>query len=74
MMSTPVGSGRKVAQLRNDVDDIYDILGVIRATVDEHSATLLQHSEILDQHTAILTEHSAKFDRVLEILEVLQAR
>lgn len=47
--------GRKVSQLRNDVDDIYDMLGGINAT--------------LNQHTARFDSMDAKLGRVLEILE-----
>jgi ABC-type transporter Mla subunit MlaD len=67
-MSTP-GDGRKVAQLRNDVDDIYDMLGGINATLDQHTATLDQHTATLDQHTATLAEHGTKLDHIIEVLE-----
>jgi hypothetical protein len=66
-MSSP-GDGRKVAQLRNDVDDIYDMLGGINATLDQHTAILDQHTAILDQHTARFEVIDTKLDRVLEIL------
>ncbi|MCW2749838.1 MAG: hypothetical protein JWR83_948 [Aeromicrobium sp.] len=56
------GDGRKVAQLRNDVDDIHDMLGGINATLDQRTATL-------DQHTARLTDHGTNLDRIIEILE-----
>lgn len=48
------GDGRKVAQLRNDVDDIYDMLGGINATLDQHTATLADHGEKLDRIIGIL--------------------
>ena len=57
-MDTPVGDERTVRRLRNDVDDIYDILGNIKGTVDRHSATLDEHSTILNEHSTILNEHS----------------
>lgn len=74
-MGTHPGDGRKVAQLRNDVDDIYDMLGGINATLDQHTATLEQHTATLeqhtatlDQHTATLSDHGAKLDHIIDIL------
>ncbi len=56
---TSSGESRKVGQLRNDVDDIYDMLGGINTTLDQHTATLDQHTATLDQHTATLDQHTA---------------
>ena len=61
-MSTTPGDGRKVAQLRNDVDDIYDMLGGINSTLDHHTV-------ILGEHTATLADHGAKLTHIIEILE-----
>lgn len=58
----PTGDSRKVGQLRNDVDDIFDMLGGINTTLAEHTATL-------DQHTNTLAEHGTKLDQIIEILE-----
>lgn len=58
----PSGESRKVGQLRNDVDDIYDMLGGINATLADHTATL-------DQHTGVLAEHGTKLDQIIEILQ-----
>ena len=57
-MNTPVGDEQAVRRLRNDVDDIYDILGNIKGTVDKQSATLDRHSTILNEHSTILQKHS----------------
>jgi hypothetical protein len=67
-MGTSPGDGRKVAQLRNDVDDIYDMLGGINATLDQHTATLDQHTATLHQHSATLSDHGAKLDHIIDIL------
>lgn len=74
-MGSP-GDGRKVAQLRNDVDDIYDMLSGINTTLDRHTATLDNHTATLDQHTATLAEHTAtlaehgtKLDHIIGLLE-----
>lgn len=83
-MSTS-GESRKVGQLRNDVDDIYDMLGGINATLDQHTATLADHTATLDQHTATLDQHTATLDqhtatladhgsKLDHIIEILQAR
>ena len=58
----PSGDGRKVAQLRNDVDDIYDMLGDINTTLGLHTATLADHS-------ATLAVHGSKLDHIIDILE-----
>lgn len=58
----PTGDSRKVGQLRNDVDDIFDMLGGINTTLAEHTATL-------DQHTTTLADHGTKLDQIIEILE-----
>ena len=60
-MNTPVGDERAVRRLRNDVDDIYDILGNIKGTVDRHSATL-------DEHSTILNEHTLKLDQIIDLI------
>lgn len=62
-MNTPVGDERAVRRLRNDVDDIYDILGNIKGTVDKQSATLDRHSTILNEHSIILNEHNTTLDQ-----------
>ena len=81
-MNTP-GLGHPVGQLRNDVDDIYDILGVIKGQLGEHASTLAEHTERLDaidatlaEHTATLADHTSrlerlesKVDRIIELLE-----
>ena len=74
-MDTPVGGDRTTRQLRNDVDDVYDMLGIISHTVDEHTVTLGQHTAILgehtatlDQHTATLGEHTGKLDHIIDLL------
>ena len=74
-MDTPVGGDRTTRQLRNDVDDIYDMLGAIGHTVDEHTATLSQHtatlnehSATLGEHTATLNEHTVKLDHIIDLL------
>jgi hypothetical protein len=65
----PSGDSRKVGQLRNDVDDIYDMLGGINSTLTEHTATLADHTATLADHTATLAEHGSKLDHIIEVLE-----
>jgi len=74
---------RKVRQLDNDVQSIYEMLTDIWATqrrqgnrLDEHSAlleahsvTLNEHTAILGEHTAILNDHTSKLDRIISLLE-----
>ena len=67
-MNTPVGDERTVRRLRNDVEDIYDILGNIKGTVDRHSATLDEHSTILNEHSTTLDEHTLKLDQIIDLL------
>ena len=62
-MNTPVGDEQAVRRRRNDVDDIYDILGNIKGTVDKQSATLDRHSTILNEHSIILNEHNTTLDQ-----------
>jgi hypothetical protein len=75
----------RTTQLRDDLDDLYGIVGDIRTTVDahtgtlaehtvtlaEHSATLAEHGTVLAEHTVTLAEHGGKLD---EILSILRAR
>ncbi|MDQ3158034.1 MAG: hypothetical protein M3Q98_15175 [Actinomycetota bacterium] len=53
-MDTPVGGDRTTRQLRNDVDDIYDLLGTIGRTVNAH--------------TTRLDEHTVKLDHIIDLL------
>lgn len=69
---------RKVRQLDNDVQAIYEMLVGIQSTqvrqgnrldeiatvVDGHTATLDAHTATLDAHTATLTAHGEKLDTV----------
>ncbi len=75
--------GRKVQQLDNDVQAIYEMLAGIQATQlrqhnrldeiaatqDGHTATLAEHGSTLAEHTATLAEHGSKLDRIIALLE-----
>ncbi|MFT3715156.1 MAG: hypothetical protein QM774_04170 [Gordonia sp. (in: high G+C Gram-positive bacteria)] len=57
-------------RLRNDVDDLYVLIGAVqtdvaelRAVVDGHTAILDRHTAMLDQHTATLNQHTATLDQ-----------
>ena len=67
-MNTPVGDEQAVRRLRNDVDDIYDILGNIKGTVDKQSATLDRHSTTLNEHSTTLDQHTLKLDQIIGLL------
>jgi len=65
-MMNPMELDRKVRQLDNDVQSIYEMLADISATqrrqgnrLDEHSAILNEHTVTLNEHTVTLNEHSA---------------
>ncbi len=82
-MTTPGGMARKVQQLDNDVQAIYEMLATIQATQTrqhnrlneiagmqaEHTGTLAGHTGTLAEHTATLCEHGTKLDRIIALLE-----
>ena len=75
-MMNPTELDRKVRQLDNDVQSIYEMLADISATqrrqgnrLDEHSAILGEHTAILGEHTEILNDHTSKLDRIISLLE-----
>lgn len=66
---------RKVRQLDNDVQAIYEMLIGIQATqgrhgsrLDEISAVVESHTATLDQHTATLDQHTAMLTEILGLL------
>ena len=65
-------------KLRNDVDDLYEIVSEIRSTVDGHTGTLAEHTRTLADHTRILGEHGRTLDehtvKLDAILDILRAR
>jgi len=68
--------GRKVQQLDNDVQAIYEMLATIQATqTRQHNrlgeiATVQDgHTATLAEHTATLAEHGSKLDRIIALLE-----
>lgn len=67
-MNTP-GPGHQVGQLRNDVNDIYDILGVIDGRLGEHTERLDNIDDTLADHTSSLERLESKIDRIIELLE-----
>jgi len=74
-VTTPAGIQKKIRQLDNDVQAIYELLTGIQATqtrqgnrLEEISATQAEHSAVLAEHSAVLAEHGGKLDTVLEIL------
>ena len=63
-MTTPLE--RKVRQLDNDVQAIYEMIATVEATqrrhgnrLEEITATQSEHGRILTEHSAVLAEHSA---------------
>ena len=82
-MMNPTELDRKVRQLDNDVQSIYEMLADISATqrrqgnrldehstiLGEHTAILNEHSSTLGEHTAILNGHTSKLDRIISLLE-----
>ena len=81
-MTTPAGIQKKIRQLDNDVQAIYELLTGIQATQTrqgnrleeiaatqaEHSAVLTEHGTMLASHSTMLAENGRKLDTVLEIL------
>lgn len=82
-MTTPGGMARKVQQLDNDVQAIYEMLATIQATQTrqhnrlneiagmqaEHTTTLAEHTATLAEHTTSFVELGSKLDRILVLLE-----
>jgi hypothetical protein len=67
---------RKVRQLDNDVQAIYEMIATVEATqrrhgnrLEEITATQSDHGRILTEHTTVLADHTAKLDRIVELLE-----
>ncbi len=81
-MSTPPEIARKVRQLDNDVQAIYEMLAGISATQQRQgnrleeiattqaglAATQAEHGAKLDAHGAKLDAHGVKLDAILELL------
>jgi hypothetical protein len=61
-MTTPSDLGRKVRQLDNDVQAIYEMLARIEATQARQGNRLAEAA-------ATQAEHGAKLDRIVELLE-----
>lgn len=82
-MSAAPDIPRKIRQLENDIESIYELLARINltqvrhgnrfeelaATQAEHTATLAGHTATLAEHGATLAGHTAKLDRIIELLE-----
>lgn len=82
-MTTSGGMARKVQQLDNDVQAIYEMLADIQATQrrqhnrleeiaatqDGHTDVLAGHGATLAEHTATLADHGSKLDRIISLLE-----
>ncbi|MGQ0574622.1 MAG: hypothetical protein ACT4RN_10525 [Pseudonocardia sp.] len=82
-MTSAGGMARKVQQLDNDVQAIYEMLATIQATQTrqhnrlneiagaqvEHTATLAEHTATLAEHTVTLAEHGVKLDRIIALLD-----
>jgi flagellar biosynthesis chaperone FliJ len=74
---------RKVAQLRNEVDSIYEILTRLERTQNRQATRLDQiahvqqtqgevldhHSEVLDHHSQVLDHHSQVLDHHSQVLD-----
>ncbi|UUZ60594.1 hypothetical protein [Nocardioides sp. B-3] len=64
MTMTPAQIERKVRQLDNDVQSIYDLLGTISASQHNMAATLARRGNRLDELAAALEVHDQRFDGV----------
>ena len=75
MPNTPPDLARKVRQLDNDVQSIYEMLAGIAATqqrqgnrLDEISAEISGHGTRLDEISTQLAGHGGQLTSILEIL------
>jgi hypothetical protein len=60
---------RKVRQLDNDVQAIYEMLAGISANLLRQGNRIEEIAHVQSEHGAMLTDHGSKLDRLLEILE-----
>ncbi len=74
-MTNPPDLTRKVRQLDNDVQAIYEMLVGIQSTqirqgnrLDEIDVKIDSHTATLDSHTAKLDEHTAMLGEILRLL------
>jgi hypothetical protein len=67
-MATPAEVERKVRQLDNDVQSIYEMLATIEATQKRQSNRLNEIAATQTEVTATLADHGVKLDAILELL------
>lgn len=68
-MSPQPHEERAVGRLRNDVDDIYENLGVIQGTLFEQSTKLDELDHKTSEHSATFSKHTKKLDHIIELLQ-----
>jgi septal ring factor EnvC (AmiA/AmiB activator) len=68
-VTTPAELTRKVRQLDNDVQSIYEMLTRIEATQQRQGNRLDEVAERLDVVATGQSEQSSKLDRIVELLE-----
>lgn len=77
-MTTSPEIERKVAQLDNDVQSIYEMLSAIQATQGRHTNRFMEMGQKFDQFDGRLSSLEGKLDsldgKVDQILELLRAR
>ena len=72
---TRIPDPQRDARLRNDVDDLYVLIGRVqvdladlRTVVDGHTVTLDGHTQTLDGHTKTLDGHTQILDKHTQVL------
>jgi len=68
-MSTPADVSRKVRQLDNDVQSIYEMLAKIEATQNRHGNRLAELASGVSEMGGELTEMDGKIDQIIQLLE-----
>ena len=77
MSLTPAEVERKVRQLDNDMQSVYEMLSAIQGTQTRHTNRLLELDVKLTGHDTRFDAHDARFDAVDQkldtVLELLRA-
>ncbi len=68
-MAQPPDLARKVRQLDNDVQAIYEMLAGISANLLRQGNRIEEIAHVQSEQTATLESHGSKLDRILSILE-----
>ncbi|MFC0112296.1 hypothetical protein [Kibdelosporangium aridum] len=73
-MASPAEIERKVRQLDNDVQSIYELLATIEATQKRQGNRLNEIAATQAETTATLADHGEKLDTILELLRGNQSK